>query len=129
MCLVKFRASFKASCSSQTVGVLSEIQGFIQGILFQPNGRCESDTAAVMATVASEVGCGFFLACQDTGRICSFVYQCFEPSQPLGIRSGLKETFIKKNIVERTNEAEIRPEEQRERKRRAVGRIDGMKYS
>ena len=28
---------------------------------------------------------------------------CFEPSQPLGITSGLKETFIKRYIVERTN--------------------------
>ena len=28
---------------------------------------------------------------------------CFEPSQPLRIISGLKETFIKRYIVERTN--------------------------
>ena len=40
---------------------------------------------------------------------------CFEPSQPLGIISGLKETFIKRYIVERTNKAEIRPEEQTEK--------------
>ena len=32
-------------------------------------------------------------------------------SQPLGIISGPKETFIKKYIVERTIKAEIRPEE------------------
>ena len=38
----------------------------------------------------------------------------FEPSQPLGITSGLKETFIKRYIVERTNRAGIRPEEQSE---------------
>ena len=37
---------------------------------------------------------------------------CFEPSQPLGIISGLKETFIKRYKVERTSKAEIRPEEQ-----------------
>ena len=37
---------------------------------------------------------------------------CFELSQPLGIISGLKETFIKRYIVERTSKAEIRPEEQ-----------------
>ena len=36
---------------------------------------------------------------------------CFEPSQPLGIISGLKETFLKRYIVERTSKAEIRPEE------------------
>ena len=33
-----------------------------------------------------------------------------------------------KNTVERKNKAEIRPEEQSQ-KRRLVGRIDGMKYS
>ena len=53
---------------------------------------------------------------------------CFKPSQSPGIISGLKETLIRRYIVERTNKAEIRPEEQR-RKRRVVGRIDGMKYS
>ena len=35
---------------------------------------------------------------------------CFEPSQPLGIISGLKETFVKRYKVERTNKAEIRTE-------------------
>ena len=37
---------------------------------------------------------------------------CFEPSQPLGIISGLKETFIKRHAVEKTNKTEIKPEEQ-----------------
>ena len=41
-----------------------------------------------------------------------FANWSFEPSHPLGIMSGLKETFIKRYIVERTNKAEIRPEEQ-----------------
>ena len=36
------------------------------------------------------------------------------PSQPLGIISGLKETFIKRCTVERTRNAEIRLEEQSE---------------
>ena len=40
---------------------------------------------------------------------------CFEPSQPLGIISWLKETFIKRYIVERTNKAEIRLGEQSEK--------------
>ena len=35
----------------------------------------------------------------------------FKPSQPLGIISGLKETFIKRDRVARTNKAEIGPEE------------------
>ena len=40
---------------------------------------------------------------------------CFKPSQPHRIISGLKETFIKRYIVERTNKAEIRTEEQSEK--------------
>ena len=39
---------------------------------------------------------------------------CFKPSQPQRIISGLKETFTKRYIVERTNKAEIRPKEQNE---------------
>ena len=38
----------------------------------------------------------------------------FEPSQPLWIISGLKETFRKRYIVERTNKAVIILEEQSE---------------
>ena len=38
----------------------------------------------------------------------------FEPSDLLGIISGLKETFIKRYTVKRTNKAEIRQEEQSE---------------
>ena len=45
-------------------------------------------------------------------QVSVFVNWCFEPSQPLGIISGMKETFIKRCTVERTNKAEIRPEEQ-----------------
>ena len=41
--------------------------------------------------------------------------QCFKPIQPPRIISGLKETFIKKYTAERTNKAEIRPEEQSEK--------------
>ena len=40
---------------------------------------------------------------------------CFKPSQPKRIISGLRETFIKRHIVERTNKAEIRREEQTEK--------------
>ena len=39
----------------------------------------------------------------------------FKPSQPLGTISGLKETFLKRCIVERTDKAETRPEEQDEK--------------
>ena len=37
------------------------------------------------------------------------------PGQPLGIISGLKETFIKRYLAERTSKAEIRPEGQSEK--------------
>ena len=40
---------------------------------------------------------------------------CFLHSQPLGIISGLKETFIKTYIVESINKAEIRPRKQSEK--------------
>ena len=56
---------------------------------------------------------------QGTGEITTktseLVNWCFEPSQPLAIISGLKETFIERHIVERTNKEEIRPEEQSEK--------------
>ena len=39
----------------------------------------------------------------------------FKPSQPQRIISGLKETFIKRYIVERTNKAKITPEEYSEK--------------
>ena len=45
----------------------------------------------------------------------SLVSWCFKPSQPQKIISGLKETFIKGYVVERTNKAEIRLEEQSEK--------------
>ena len=37
------------------------------------------------------------------------------PIKPLAITSGLKDTFIIRYIVERTNKAEISPEEQSEK--------------
>ena len=39
---------------------------------------------------------------------------CFKPSQPQIIISELRETFIKRFVVERTNQAELNPEEQSE---------------
>ena len=40
---------------------------------------------------------------------------CFTPSQLQRIISALRETFIKRYIVERANKAEIRPEVQSEK--------------
>ena len=40
---------------------------------------------------------------------------CFKPSQPQRITSGLRATFIKRYIVERTSSAELIPEEQIEK--------------
>ena len=40
---------------------------------------------------------------------------CFKPRQPLGIISGLKETFIVRYVDERTNKAELKPQKQSEK--------------
>ena len=40
---------------------------------------------------------------------------CFKPRQPQRITSGLRETFIKRYIVQRTSTTEIRPGEQSEK--------------
>ena len=40
---------------------------------------------------------------------------CFKPSEPHRIILGLRETFTKRHIIERTKKAEIRPEEQSEK--------------
>ena len=42
----------------------------------------------------------------------SLSYWCFKPTQPQRIISGLRKTFIKRHIVERTNKAEKRSEEE-----------------
>ena len=47
-------------------------------------------------------------------RVSQLLCWCFRPIQPRRIISGLKETFRKRYIVERTNKAEIRPAEQNE---------------
>ena len=48
----------------------------------------------------------------ETERESYLVSWCFKPSQPQRIISGLRETFLKRYIVERTNKTEIRSEEQ-----------------
>ena len=57
------------------------------------------------------------------------VSRYFKTSQPQRIISGLTETFTKRYLAERTNEAEIRPEEHSEEAGVVVWRIDGMNYS
>ena len=57
----------------------------------------------------------------------SLVNWCFEPSQPLGIVSGLKETVKKRYTVERTNKAEVRPEEQSEKAENSLPAALGSK--
>ena len=51
-----------------------------------------------------------------------------KPSKSQRIISGLRETFIKRYVVQRTNKAE-QDQKNRVRKRRVVGRIYGTKYS
>ena len=52
---------------------------------------------------------------QRPGAVSLLINWCIEPSQPLGIISGLKETFINRHIVERTDKAETRTVEQSEK--------------
>ena len=60
--------------------------------------------------------------------VSSLVSWCFKPSQPQRIKSGLKETSIKRYVDERTKNAEI-DRKNRVRKGTVVGRIYGMKHS
>ena len=48
-------------------------------------------------------------------KISQLVSWFFKPSQPQRIISGLRETLIKRYIVDRTNKAELRSEEQSEK--------------
>ena len=58
----------------------------------------------------------WFIECTSSSRrISESVSWFFKPSQSKRIISGLKKTFINRYIVERTNKAEIRPKEQREK--------------
>ena len=45
----------------------------------------------------------------------SYLVDALSPVNHEGFVSGQRETFIKRHIVERTNKAEIRPEEQSEK--------------
>ena len=51
----------------------------------------------------------------DKGNLVTW---CFKPSQPQRVISGLRETFVKRYILERTSKAEIRLEEQSEKVQR-----------
>ena len=52
-------------------------------------------------------------ACKERRK--KFVSRCLEPSQPQGMVSRLRETYVKSYIVERTSKADMRPEEQSEK--------------
>ena len=48
-------------------------------------------------------------------KIRDLVSWCLKPSQSQRITSGLRETFVKRYIIERTDGAELRPNEQGEK--------------
>ena len=52
---------------------------------------------------------------RSINNVSLLVSWCFKPSQPQRIISGLRETFIKRYIVKRTNKAETRPKEQNDK--------------
>ena len=57
------------------------------------------------------MGLSCFVACSKQG----YLVLALNPVKPQWIISGLKETFVKKYLTERTNKAEIRPKEQSEK--------------
>ena len=65
------------------------------------------------------VGQQAFLAVVARGvvqnKVCQLVNWCFKLSQPQRAISGLKETFMTRYVVERTNKAEIRTEDKSEK--------------
>ena len=63
-----------------------------------------------------------------TARVSTLASGYVTPSQQQRTISGLKETFIKRCIVKRTNKAEIRPEKQSE-KAKSCREKNGMTYS
>ena len=56
--------------------------------------------------------CCFFIVRKAGLSPADLASWCFQPCQPQWIIHGLKETFVKRCIVERANKEEIRPEEQ-----------------
>ena len=54
----------------------------------------------------------YFLYMRNKDMLVSW---CFKPSQPQRDTSGLRETFINRYVVERTDQIEIRQEEQSEK--------------
>ena len=74
----------------------------------------------------------FLSACQMMGFwvmiVSNLVSWCCKPSQPQRIISGLRETFIKRDVVQRTSKAD-QDQKNRVRRRWVVERIYGMKYS
>ena len=76
------------------------------------NVLCKPTVDICRSCMTGQCGC---VRLSATAHRVKLVNWCFEPGQPLGIISGLKETFITKHRVERTNNAETRPEEQSEK--------------
>ena len=70
-----------------------------------------------MARTSALLVIGFYRSANAQGYLVSYLLGDLlrQPSQPQRIVSELKETFVKRCIVERTNKAEIRPEEQSEK--------------
>ena len=54
-------------------------------------------------------------AAENNGFKKDFSQFVIQPGQPQRITSGLRETFIKRYVVERTNKTEIKREEQSEK--------------
>ena len=78
--------------------------------LLRPKSRIDSKADVKKRRMYAHCGLSGLLLSEKV-----LVSWCFQPSQPQGSTSGLRETVIKRYIVERTNTAEISPEEQSEK--------------
>ena len=81
----------------------------------QPNGFSQQNVKSSIPRERPKECTAATLATQATAYLQREGWWIWNPSQPQRIISGLRETFIQRYIVERTNQAELRPEEKSEK--------------
>ena len=81
----------------------------------QPNGFSQQNVTSSIPRERPKEYTAATLATQATAYLQRESWWIWNPSQPQRIISGLRETFIQRYIVERTNQAELRPEEKSEK--------------
>ena len=77
--------------------------------------RCKSRVRIFCLIFAVTAAAAAQLPRRLNGWLFGWLVGAFKPSKPQRITSGLRESFVKRYIVERTNNAELRPKEQSEK--------------